>query len=55
MVVHKLLKTGEVYDCIDKKCKWSEAVPEDKQKGLPAEKVEVEKTEEKKTQDESAS
>ena len=32
MVVHKLLKTGEVYECIEKKCKWKEAVPEDKLK-----------------------
>ena len=38
MVVHKVLKTGEVYECIDKKCKWSEPVPADKLKGLPKEK-----------------
>jgi len=42
MVVHKVLKTGEIYDCIDKKCKWSEPVPEAKQKGLPEEKKEDE-------------
>jgi hypothetical protein len=29
-----------VYDCIDKKCKWSEVVPEDKLKGMPEEKKE---------------
>ena len=40
MVVHKVLKTGEIYECIEKKCKWSEAVPEDKLKGLPEEKKE---------------
>jgi hypothetical protein len=40
MVVHKVLKTGEVYECIEKKCKWSEAVPKDKLKGLPEEKKE---------------
>ena len=40
MVVHKVLKTGEVYECIDKKCKWSEAVPEDKRKGVPKAKKE---------------
>ncbi|SFV69727.1 DNA topoisomerase I [hydrothermal vent metagenome] len=32
MVVHKVLKAGEFYECIDKKCKWKEAVPEDKRK-----------------------
>jgi len=40
MVVHKVLKTGEIYECIDKKCKWSEAVPKEKQKGLPESKEE---------------
>ena len=46
MVVHKLLKTGEVYECIEKKCKWKEAVPEDK---LKNEKKEDGKKEEKKS------
>jgi len=32
MVVHKVLKTGEVYECIDKKCKWKEDVPLNKLK-----------------------
>jgi len=52
MVVHKVLKTGEIYDCIDKKCKWSEPVPKEKQKGLPEEKVEEKKSEEKNLNDE---
>ena len=42
MVVHKVLKTGEVYECIDKKCKWKEAVPNDKLK-VKTEKKENEK------------
>jgi len=46
MVVHKVLKTGEVYECIDKKCKWKEEVPADKLKGNKKEK-------EKKTEDEA--
>jgi hypothetical protein len=45
MIVHKVLKTGEVYECIEKKCKWKEPVPEDKLKGLP--EVEEKKSEEK--------
>ncbi len=49
MVVHKLLKTGEVYECIEKKCKWKEAVPEDKLK------MKDEKKEEKKKEDEKKS
>ena len=39
MVVHKMLKTGEVYECIEKKCKWKEAVPENKLK-VKSEKIE---------------
>ena len=37
MLVHKVLKTGEVYECIEKKCKFKEPVPADKLKGLPEE------------------
>jgi hypothetical protein len=56
MTVHKVLKTGEVYDCVDKKCKWSEAVPVDKQKGLPEPKEEEKKTEDEiKKEDEEKS
>ena len=35
MIVHKVLKTGEVYECIEKKCKFKEPVPTDKLKGRP--------------------
>jgi DNA topoisomerase-1 len=49
MVVHKLLKTGEVYECIDKKCKWKEAVPEDKLKVKSENKENKEKEDEKKS------
>jgi len=38
MVVHKVLKTGEFYECINKKCKYKEAVPEDKLKNKGNEK-----------------
>ncbi len=37
MIVHKVLKTGEVYECIEKKCKFKEPVPADKLKGLATE------------------
>jgi hypothetical protein len=45
MVVHKVLKTGEIYECIEKKCKWKEEVPADKLKAnkeTPTEKVKKE-------------
>ncbi len=42
MVVHKILKTGQFYECIEKKCKFKEPVPEDKQKVVPEKKEEVE-------------
>ena len=40
MIVHKVLKSGEVYECIEKKCKWKEEVPADKLK-VNTETVEV--------------
>ena len=50
MIVHKVLKTGEVYECIEKKCKFKEPVPADKLKGLPEaeEKEKIKKEEIKK-------
>ncbi len=35
MLVHKVLKTKEVYECLDKKCKFKEDVPADQCKGIP--------------------
>ncbi|MBU1668621.1 type I DNA topoisomerase [bacterium] len=43
MLVHKVLKTGEVYECIEKKCTFKEPVPEDKLKGKSTIKKEKDK------------
>jgi DNA topoisomerase-1 len=47
MVVHKVLKTGEFYECIEKKCKFKEPVPQDKLKS-PKHKDELKNNESKK-------
>ncbi len=47
MVVHKVLKTGEFYECIEKKCKFKEPVPKEKQKGMPTKEEESKKDEAK--------
>jgi hypothetical protein len=47
MVVHKVLKTGEFYECIEKKCKFKEPIPQDKLKS-PKHKDELKNNESKK-------
>jgi DNA topoisomerase-1 len=47
MVVHKVLKTGEFYECIEKKCKFKEPVPQDKLKS-PKHKDELKNNESQK-------
>ena len=48
MVVHKILKTGQFYECIEKKCKYKEPVPTDKLKEVIEKKDEIKKDESKK-------